>query len=66
MFGKAKREAEHTEITEITPKAKKEKKPWDKARKKKVRRRVIAGVLTALVIVLFVSNSMMAKKARRW
>ena len=61
MFGKAKREAEHTETAEITPKAKKEKKPWDKARKKKVRRRVIAGVLTVLVIMLFVSNSMMAK-----
>ena len=61
MFGKAKREAEHTETAEITPKAKKEKKPWDKARKKKVRRRAIAGVLTVLVIMLFVSNSMMAK-----
>lgn len=67
MFGKAKNKAENAagnpDITEMMPKAKKEKKPWDKAKKKKVRRRVIAGVLAALVISFFVGNSMMAKNA---
>lgn len=65
MFGKVKNKAGNAagnpEITEMTAGAKKEKKPWDKAKKKKVRRRVIVGVLTALVIIFFVSNSMMAK-----
>lgn len=67
MFGKEKNKAENAagnpDITEMMPKAKKEKKPWDKAKKKKVRRRVIAGVLAALVISFFVGNSMMAKNA---
>lgn len=66
MFRKAENKAENagtTDITEMMPKAKKEKKPWDKAKKKKVRRRVIAGVLAVLVIVFFVGNSMMAKNA---
>lgn len=63
MFGKTKHKAEHTEIAEATPKAKKEKKPWDPAKKKKVRRRVIAGTLTVLVIVFFLGNSLMAKNA---
>lgn len=65
MFRKTKNQAENEagspDITEMMPKAKKEKKPWDKAKKKKVRRRVIAGTLTALVVIFFVSNSMMAK-----
>lgn len=63
MFGK-KNKAENAEITdvaEMTPKAKKEKKPWDKEKKKKVRRRVIAGVLAALVVAFFVRNSIVAK-----
>ncbi len=63
MFRKAKNEAENTDGKEIMPKAKKEKKPWDKAKKKKVRRRMIAGILTALVIAFFVGNSLMAKNA---
>lgn len=52
MFRKAKNKAENaaenTEITEMTPK--KEKTPMDKEKKKKIRRRVIAGVLAALVV----------------
>lgn len=63
MFGKAKNKAENTDITEMMPKAKKEKKPWDKDKKKKVRRRVIAGVLAALVVAFFVRNSLVAKNA---
>ncbi len=63
MFGKAKNKADNTDITEMMPKAKKEKKPWDKEKKKKVRRRVIAGVLAALVIAFFVRNSLVAKNA---
>lgn len=61
MFRKTKNETGSPDITEMMPKAKKEKKPWDPAKKKKVRRRVIAGVLTVLVIIFFVSNSMKAK-----
>ena len=65
MFRKTKNQAENEagspDITEMMPKAKKEKKSWDKAKKKKVRRRVIAGTLAALVVIFFVSNSMMAK-----
>ena len=63
MFGKAKNKAESTDITEMMPKTKKEKKPWDKEKKKKVRRRVIAGVLAALVVAFFVRNSLVAKNA---
>lgn len=66
MFRKAENKTENTgttDIAEMMPKAKKEKKPWDKAKKKKVRRRVIAGVLAAVVIVFFAGNSMMAKNA---
>lgn len=64
MFRKAKNKAENvetTDIAEVMPKAKKEKKPWDKEKKKKVRRRAIAGVLAALVVAFFVRNSLMAK-----
>lgn len=65
MFRKAKNKAENgtedTDITEMMPKTKKEKVPWDKEKKKKVRRRVIAGVLAALVIAFFVRNSLVAK-----
>lgn len=66
MFRKAKNKAENagtTDIAEMMPKTKKEKKPWDKEKKKKVRRRVIAGVLAALVAAFFVRNSLMAKNA---
>ncbi|MDE7177441.1 MAG: efflux RND transporter periplasmic adaptor subunit [Lachnospiraceae bacterium] len=63
MFRKAKNEAENTDIKEMMPTAKKEKKPWDKAKKKKVRRRVIAGTLAVLLIAFFVGNSLMAKNA---
>lgn len=63
MFRKTKNEAKNAESMEMTPKTKKEKKPWDKAKKKKVRRRVIAGTLTGLVIAFFVGNSLMAKNA---
>lgn len=66
MFRKAKNKAENvetTDIAEVMPKAKKEKKPWDKEKKKKVRRRAIAGVLAALVVAFFVRNSLMAKNA---
>lgn len=66
MFRKAKSNAENADVTDITemmPKAKKEKKPWDKEKKKKVRRRVIAGVLAVLVVTFFVRNSLMAKNA---
>ena len=63
MFRKAKNKAENaaenTEITEMTPK--KEKTPMDKEKKKKIRRRVIAGVLAALVVAFFVRNSLVAK-----
>lgn len=64
MFRKAKNKAENvetTDIAEVMPKAKKEKKPWDKEKKKKVCRRAIAGVLAALVVAFFVRNSLMAK-----
>ena len=65
MFRKAKNKAENgtegTDITEMMPKTKKEKVPRDKEKKKKVRRRVIAGVLAALVIAFFVRNSLVAK-----
>ena len=63
MFGKAKNKAENTDITEMMPETKKEKKPWDKEKKKKVRRRVIAGVLAVLVVAFFVRNSLVAKNA---
>lgn len=66
MFRKAKNKAENvetTDIAEVMPKAKKEKKPWDKEKKKKVRRRAIAGILAALVVAFFVRNSLMAKNA---
>ena len=59
MFGKAKNKAENTDITEMKPK--KEKTPMDKAKKKKIRRRVIAGVLVVLVVAFFVRNSIAAK-----
>lgn len=59
MFGKAKNKAENADMTEITPK--KEKTPMDKEKKKKVRRRVIAGVLAVLVVAFFVRNSLVAK-----
>ena len=59
MFGKAKNKAENTDITEMKPK--KEKTPMDKAKKKKIRRRVIAGVLVVLVVAFFVRNSIVAK-----
>lgn len=63
MFRKAESKtestAENVEITEKKPK--KEKTPMDKEKKKKIRRRVIAGVLTALVVAFFVRNSLMAK-----
>lgn len=63
MFRKAKSKAENaaenTDITEMMPK--KEKTPMDKEKKKKIRRRIIAGVLAALVIAFFVRNSLMAK-----
>lgn len=64
MFRKAKNKAENaetTDIVEMMPRSKKEKKPWDKEKKKKVRRRVIAGVLAVLVVAFFVRNSIMAK-----
>lgn len=64
MFRKAKNKAENaetTDIAEMMPKAKKEKKPWDKEKKKKVRRRAIAGGLAVLVVAFFVRNSIMAK-----
>lgn len=64
MFRKAKNKAENagtTDIAEMMPKTKKEKKPWDKEKKKKVRRRAIAGVLAALIAAFFVRNSLMAK-----
>lgn len=66
MFRKAKSKAENTDTTdsvEMMPKEKKEKKPWDKEKKKKVRRRVIAGVLAVLVVAFFVRNSLVAKNA---
>lgn len=66
MFRKATNKAENadtTDIAEMMPKAKKEKKPWDKEKKKKVRRRAIAGVLAALVAAFFVRNSLVAKNA---
>ena len=63
MFGKAKNKAENTDITEMMPKTKKEKTPWDKEKKRKVRRRAIAGVLAVLVVAFFVRNSLMAKNA---
>lgn len=59
MFGKAKNKTESTDITETKPK--KEKAPMDKVKKKKIRRRVTAGVLTVLVVAFFVRNSLMAK-----
>lgn len=63
MFRKAKNKAENTtentEITEVKPK--KEKTPMEKGKKKKIRRRVIAGVLAALVVAFFVRNSLVAK-----
>ena len=52
MFRKAKNKAENAvENTDVTPK--KEKVPMDKEKKKKIRRRVIAGVLAALVVAFF-------------
>lgn len=66
MFRKAKNKAENagtTDIAEMMPKTKKEKKPWDKEKKKKVRRRAIAGVLAVLVVAFFVRNSLMAKNS---
>ncbi len=51
MFRKAKNKVENDAVTEMTPK--KEKKPMDKEKKKKIRRRVIAGVLVALVAAFF-------------
>lgn len=65
MFRKTKNQTENEagspDITEMMPKAKKEKKPWDKAKKKKVRRRVIAGAAVVLVVVFVVRNSIVAK-----
>ncbi len=65
MFRKAKNKAENvvesTDITDVKPK--KEKVPMDKEKKKKIRRRVIAGVLAVLVAAFFVRNSLMAKNA---
>ncbi len=63
MFRKKQNETGNTDSTEMVPVAKKEKKPWDKAKKKKVRRRVIAGGLAVLVIAFFAGNSLMAKNA---
>ena len=66
MFRKAKNKAENaetTDVAEMMPKTKKEKKPWDKEKKKKVRRRAIAGGLAVLVVAFFVRNSIMAKNA---
>ncbi|MCI8324205.1 MAG: efflux RND transporter periplasmic adaptor subunit [Lachnospiraceae bacterium] len=60
MFRKAKNKAENAaENTEMMPK--KEKTPMDREKKKKIRRRVIAGVLAVLVVAFFVRNSLMAK-----
>lgn len=61
MFGKAKNKAEMEDITETKPK--KEKVPMDKAKKKKIRRRVAVGVLVVLAAAFFVRNSLMAKNA---
>ncbi len=66
MFRKAKNKAENaetTDVAEMMPKTKKEKKPWDREKKKKVRRRAIAGGLAVLVVAFFVRNSIMAKNA---
>ncbi len=67
MFRKAKNKAEsgmeNADITEVMPRAKMKKKPWNKARKKKVRRRAIAGALAVLVVAFFVRNSLEAKNS---
>lgn len=65
MF-RRKSKAENTDMADAVeqmPKAKKERKPWDKEKKKKVRRRVIAGVLVAGVVAFFVSRSLAARNA---
>ncbi|MEZ3505979.1 MAG: efflux RND transporter periplasmic adaptor subunit [Lachnospiraceae bacterium] len=59
MFRKAKSKAEDTNTTEIV--SKKEKTPMDKEKKKKIRRRVISGVLAVLLVAFFVGNSLAAK-----
>lgn len=61
MFRKAKNETENGDIAQMMPK--KEKTPIDKAKKKKIRRRVIIGVLAVLVIAFFARNSLVAKNA---
>lgn len=61
MFRKVKNETQNTDITERVPK--KVKVPMDKEKKKKIRRRVIAGILVVLVAGFFVRNSLVAKNA---
>lgn len=58
MFWKAKRKETAEGGTELAVKP-----PVDKAKKKKIRRRVIAGILTALVISALAGNSLLAKNA---
>lgn len=58
MFGK-KNKAENADNTEMTPK--KEKTPMDKEKKKKIRRRVITGVLVVCIAAFFVRKSLLAK-----
>ena len=48
MFGKTKNKAGNEDITEMMPE--KQKGPMDKEKKKKIRRRVILGVVAVLAV----------------
>lgn len=59
MFGKARSKTGNTDVAEGAPE--KEKKPVDKAKKKKIRRRVAVGAVAVLIVAFFVKNSLAAK-----
>ena len=59
MFGKTKNKAGNEDITEMMPE--KQKGPMDKEKKKKIRRRVILGVVAVLAVAFFARNTLMAK-----
>ena len=59
MFGKTKNKAGNEDITEMMPE--KQKGPMDKEKNKKIRRRVILGVVAVLAVAFFARNTLMAK-----